>query len=53
LVRSSNYRDILLLFLSGATAAASSFGPFGPCNVSRLLRDMSGGPWTPLSLYNQ
>jgi hypothetical protein len=34
-------------------AASSSFGPFGPCNVSRLLRDVSGGPWMPLRLYNQ
>jgi hypothetical protein len=32
---------------------SSSFGPFGPCNVSRLLKDMSGGHWMPIRIYNQ
>jgi hypothetical protein len=30
-----------------------SFGPFGPYNVSRLLSNVSRGPWMPLRFYNQ
>jgi hypothetical protein len=30
-----------------------SFGPFEPCNVSRLLSNVSNGAWMPLMLYNQ
>jgi hypothetical protein len=34
-------------------AASPSFGPFGLCNVSRLLSDVSRDPCMPLRLYNQ
>ena len=34
-------------------AASPSFGPFGPCNMPGLLRDVNKGACTPLRLYNQ
>jgi hypothetical protein len=33
-------------------AVSPSFGPFGPCNVLALPRDVNRSPWTPLRLYN-
>jgi hypothetical protein len=34
-------------------AVSPSFGPFGPCNVSALPRDVNRGPWMSLRVCNQ
>jgi hypothetical protein len=49
-VNENNQNNLTFRICQGA--ASSSFGPFGSCNMSRLSRDVSGGPWTPLRLYN-